>query len=300
MKFSLRHSSAWLAVALLWLLHWLPLPIQAALGHGLGTLLYRLASKRRKIALRNLELAMPQLDASARAQLVREHFTWLTRSLLERGLLWFASPERLKHLIKVEGEVSLADKSDKPVMWLVPHFVGLDVAGIAAMLYVNKRFVSMYQRQTNAVFDELVRRGRTRLNKTEIFPRGNVRLLLRGVREGMPFFNLPDMDFGSRDSVFVPFFGVNAATISAPARMAVSEGMIVQTVVATMLPKGKGYVVRFEPPWSDWPNPALSEEENTAEMNRRFEKLILEQPAQYLWVHKRFKTRPTGEASLYN
>jgi Kdo2-lipid IVA lauroyltransferase/acyltransferase len=288
-----------MAVALLWLLHWLPLPLLAVIGQGLAAMLYRFATKRRRIAERNLELTMPQMSASERKQLVREHFTWLTRSLLERGVLWFASPARLKRLIKVEGDVSLADTSDNPVMWLVPHFVGLDIAGLAAMLYVNKRFVSMYQRQTNAVFDEVVRRGRTRLGKCDIYPRGNVRALLRCIREGMPFFNLPDMDFGSRDSVFVPFFGITAATLTAPARMAASEGMLAQPVVATLLPRGQGYVVRFGEAWRDWPSSHASDEANAAEMNQRFEALIKSAPAQYLWVHKRFKTRPTGEASLY-
>lgn len=298
MKAQLRHISAQAAVLLLWLLHFLPLPLLAALGHGIAGLLYRTASKRRRIAERNVQLCLPELDEAARKALVREHFTWLTRSLLERGVLWFASPERLKRLIKVEGEVALADQSTQAVMWLVPHFVGLDIAGLAAMLYVNKRFVSMYQRQTNVVFDEVVRKGRTRLGKCDIYPRGNVRALLRCIREGMPFFNLPDMDFGSRDSVFVPFFAVQAATLTAPARMALAEGMRVQAVVATLLPKGAGYLVSFAKPWDDWPSSA-NDEHNAAAMNRRFEALIRTQPAQYLWVHKRFKTRPEGQGSLY-
>jgi Kdo2-lipid IVA lauroyltransferase/acyltransferase len=299
MRVFLRHMSARAAIALLWLLHFLPLPVLAALGNAVASVLYRAASKRRNIAERNVELCLPELNEAARKALVREHFTWLTRSLLERGVLWFASPARLKRLIRVEGDVALADQSTQPVMWLVPHFVGLDIAGLAAMLYVNKRFASIYQRQTNAVFDEAVKRGRTRLGKCEIFSRvGNVRPLLRCLREGMPFFNLPDMDFGHRDSVFVPFFGVSAATLTAPARVARSEHMIVQPVVATLLPRGQGYVVRFGEPWRDWPAEA-GDEMNAADMNHRFEALIRAQPAQYLWVHKRFKTRPEGDGSLY-
>ena len=116
-------------LALLWLLHWLPLPVVALLGRGLGRLLYRVASSRRKVGRRNLELCMPELTAAAREALLREHFGWLGQSLLERGLLWWASPARLKRLIQVEGDIGLAERSDKPVMWLVPHFIGLDVAG---------------------------------------------------------------------------------------------------------------------------------------------------------------------------
>ena len=111
----------------------LPLGVQAALGRGLGALLWRLACSRRRIALRNLELCLPELPVAERERLARDHFGWLARSLLERALLWYAPAERLKRLIQVEGDVGLAERSDKPVMWLVPHFLALDVAGIACL-----------------------------------------------------------------------------------------------------------------------------------------------------------------------
>lgn len=282
----------------MWLLHWLPLPVQAALGRSLGRALFALGRSRRRIALRNLELCFPHWSAEQREALAREHFRWLGRSLLERGLLWYGSRSRLERLIRVEGDIGLADRSDKPVMWLAPHFMALDVAGVAIQLHVKKTGTSIYQAQSDKVFDAAMRRGRLRFGNAEIFSRKeSAKPLMRCIRRGQPFFNLPDMDFGPKDAAFVPFFGVPAATLLAPSRMARALDMVVQPVVAEMLPGGRGYVVRFLPPWTDFPtDDALAD---TRRMNQWIEREIERMPAQYLWVHKRFKTRPPGEPRLY-
>jgi Kdo2-lipid IVA lauroyltransferase/acyltransferase len=287
-----------LLLALLWLLHWLPLGLQAAIGRGVGALLHAFAGSRRRIALRNLELCFPEKTPDERTRLAREHFGWLGRSLVERGLLWWAPRERLKRLIHVEGDVTLAERSERPVMWLVPHFMALDVAGLAVLLFQQRRGASIYQKQSNAVMDAVMRAGRLRLGNAVIFPRrDSARPLIREIRQGTAFFNLPDMDFGRRDSEFVPFFGVPAATLLAPSRMARTLDMVVQPVVAEMLPGGQGYRVRFLAPLADFPSDdALAD---AARMNRWIEDEIRRNPAQYLWVHKRFKTRPVGEPSLY-
>jgi KDO2-lipid IV(A) lauroyltransferase len=285
-------------LAVLWLLHHLPLGAQAAFGRAIGALLYRLAGSRRRIALRNLELCFPEQSAEERERLAREHFGWLGRSIVERGLLWWASPERLKRLIHVEGDVHLAERSERPVMWLVPHFMALDVAGVAVLLFQARKGASIYQQQTNAVMDAVMRAGRLRLGNAVIFPRSDsAKPLIREIRQGTGFFNLPDMDFGERDAAFVPFFGVPAATLLAPSRMARALNMVVQPVVAEILPGGQGYRVNFMPPWTDFPSEdALAD---TTRLNRFIESQIRLNPAQYLWVHKRFKTRPAGEPSLY-
>jgi Kdo2-lipid IVA lauroyltransferase/acyltransferase len=285
-------------LALMWLLHGLPLVVQAALGRGLGRLLYTLAGSRRRIALRNLELCFPDLDPAAREALARDHFGWLGRSIVERGLLWWAPRERLQRLIHVEGDVHLAERSERPVMWLVPHFMGLDVAGAAVLLFQTRKGASIYQQQSNRLMDAVIRRGRLRLGNAEIFSRSeSAKPLVRAIRQGAAFFNLPDMDFGLRDSEFVPFFGTPAATLLAPSRMARALDMVVQPVVAEILPGGQGYRVNFMAPLQDWPtDDALAD---TERLNRWIEARIRENPAQYLWVHKRFKTRPDGEATLY-
>jgi len=287
-----------LLLAALWLFHWLPLPLQAACGSAFGRLGWHLVASRRKVALRNLELCFPELSAGERERLAKEHFRWLGRSLLERGLLWYASPERLRRLIRIEGDVHLAERSEKPVMWLAPHFMGLDVAGASVLLFQKRKGVSIYQRQSDPVLDRALRRGRLRFGNAEIFSRDDAgRALVRAIRRGDGFFNLPDMDFGTRDAAFVPFFGIEATTLLAPSRMARALDMVVQPVVAEILPRGAGYVVRYEAPWTDFPTEDAVAD--SARMNRWIESEIRRNPAQYLWVHRRFKTRPEGEAKLY-
>ncbi len=287
-----------LLLAFLWIFQWLPLALQARVGNGLGRLAFHVVVSRRRIALRNLELCFPQMSAAERERLAKEHFRWLGRSLLERGLLWYASPARLRKLIHVEGDVHLAERSERAVMWLAPHFMGLDVAGASVLLFQKRKGISIYQRQSNKVMDAALRRGRLRLGNAEIFSRDEAgRALFRAIRRGDGFFNLPDMDFGTRDAAFVPFFGVPAVTLLAPSRMARALNMIVQPVVAEILPGGQGYRVRYEEPWHDFPSDDAVAD--SARMNRWIESEIRRNPAQYLWVHRRFKTRPPGEPSLY-
>ena len=289
-----------LAIATLWLVHWLPLSWQALIGRALGALLLRFGRSRRHVAWRNLELCLPELSGEAREALLREHFQWLGRSLLERGLLWYASPSRLRRLIHVEGDIGLAERSPRPVMWLVPHFMGLDVAGSATQLFQSQPVGSIYQKQSNPVFDAAMRRGRVRFGQGQLFSRrrSGVLPLVRAIRkQRYAFFNLPDMDFGRRDAVFAPFFGVPAATLVAPARMARALDMLVQPVVAEMLPGGAGYRVRFLPPWDDWPSG--DDGADAARMNEWIAAEVRRLPAQYLWVHRRFKTRPADAPDVY-
>ena len=219
--------------------------------------------------------------------------------MLERGLLWYASPERLKRLIHVEGDIGYGDRHpDQALMWLVPHFIGMDVAGTASQLCQRRKVATIYQSQSNAVFDAAIRSGRLRFDQGEVFSRHDSALpLVRAIKRGFIFFNLPDMDFGLRDAAFVPFFGVSASTLLAPSRMARSLRMAVQPVVTEILPGGQGYRVRFGEPWTDWPSDDPLAD--ARRMNAWIEDEIRRNPSQYLWVHKRFKTRPAGEASLY-
>ena len=295
----LAHGAARTLLAAVWLLHLLPLGVQALLGRGFGLLMHSLAGRRRRVAQRNVDLCWPELSAAQRQALVREHFQWLARSLLERGVLWYASPARLKRLIHVEGDLHLAERSERPVMWLVPHFLAVDVAGITVQLFQSRLGCNVYTAQSNAVLNRALLRGRNRFGTAEMLTRQQSALpLVRGIKRGRAFFNPADMDFGLRNAAFVPFFGHPAATLLAPSRLARSLNRVVQPVVAEILPGGQGWRVRFLPAWDDWPTD--NAEADAARMNLFIEAQIRLNPAQYLWVHKRFKTRPPGEASLYD
>ncbi len=287
-----------LVVALLWLLHWLPLPVLAVLGQVLGILLYVIVAKRRHVAKVNLRLCFPELDEAARSRLARTHFRLLGRSLLERGLLWWASPARLSRLIRVEGEEKLRAllEAGRPVILMTPHFVGLDAGGAA----IAARFdsVSIYARQRNPVIDRLLYHGRSRFGDQKLLSRDEgVRATIKAMKRGRPFYYLPDMNFRTRDAIFVPFFGAPAWTITGLSRLSRVAGAAVISCVTRILPGGRGYVVELGDPWADFPTDDV--EADTARMNRKIEALVRTMPEQYHWVHRRFKKRPPGERSPY-
>ncbi|MEY3272450.1 MAG: hypothetical protein RLZZ341_1351 [Pseudomonadota bacterium] len=294
----IENALARAVLALVWLLSALPMALQARIGRGVGRLMHALARERRRVAATNLALCLPELDAAARDALVREHFALAGRSLLERGLLWHASAERLKRLVHVEGDVGFAERHPGPVMWLVPHFLALEVAGAATQLFQRRVVVDVYTPQSVAAFDAALLKGRGRFGRAEFLRREDgARAIVRAIRGGRVFFNAPDMDFGLRDAAFVPFFGQPAATLLAPSRLARSLGMAVQPIVAEILPGGQGYRVIFGEPWTDWPTD--DPEADAARMNAFIEAQIRVRPAQYLWLHKRFKARPPGAPPVY-
>jgi Kdo2-lipid IVA lauroyltransferase/acyltransferase len=285
-----------LLLGLMWLLHWLPLPLLGRFGKLVGSLLFALLKTRRRIALTNLRLAMPELSEAERVALARQHFQAYSRSVWERAILWWASPARLRRLIQVEPKVPLEAIAAGPTILLCPHFVCLDVAGVAVMLETS--LCSIYVRQKNEAFDEVLRRGRSRFRPVQLFSRKEgVKPIIRAMREGLPYFMLPDMDFGDKDAAFVPFFGVPAATLTAPGRIAAATGAAVIPVVATFLPGYAGWKVTFYPAWDNYPGDDMVE--SARRMNAFIEERVREAPAEYFWTHKRFKTRPPGESSPY-
>jgi len=285
-----------LALGLLWLLHWLPLPLLGRLGEAVGALLFLLMPNRRHVALTNLQLCLPALSEAERRRLARRHFQDYTRAVLERGILWWAPPARLQRLIQIEPAVPLELIGAGPLIFLCPHFVCLDVA--ATTLAQVGPGCSIYTRQRSKVFDRALLRGRTRFHPIALFSREEgVKPILRAMRRNLPFMMLPDMDFGTKDAEFVPFFGVPAATLTAPARIAGLTGATVVPVIATFLPGYRGWRVRFFPPWQDYPGADLSAA--TRRMNAFIEERVREAPSEYFWTHKRFKTRPPGVADVY-
>lgn len=294
-----------LLMGFMWLLHWLPLPVLGRFGKAVGSLLFIIMKPRRDITLVNLRLCLPELSEAERTALARRHFQAYARSVFERAILWWASEARLQRLIRVvsydgahpeSAGIPVAAMTGQPTILLCPHFVCLDVAGAAIAMQASAS--SMYVQQKNAVFDKVLRDGRARFKPVRLFTRlDGIKPILRALKEKLPYFMLPDMDFGEKDAEFVPFFGVQAATLSATARIAAATGAQVMPVISTFLPGYQGWQVQFYAPWDNYPGPDMVEA--TRRMNAFIEERVREAPAEYFWTHKRFKTRPNGEPSFY-
>lgn len=286
-----------LVFGFMWLLHFLPLGSQAAIGNALGSVLYWLIPERRRVTRINLARCFPHMDAAARERLARAHFRAFTRSFVERGLLWWAPRARLERLIRIEGLEHLRALGDTPAILFVPHFVGLDAGGTRITSEID--IVAMFARQKDPRFTRLLAHGRTRFGDQRMVSRQEgVRAAIQAMRrEKRPFYYLPDLDHGPKDAIFVPFFGVPAATVPGLSRIAKLAGAKVLPCVTRMLPGGQGYVAKIDPPWEDFPSEDVAAD--TRRMNAYIEKVALEIPEQYLWMHKRFKTRPPGEARFY-
>ena len=285
-----------LAFGLLWLSHFLPLGALAAVGNFGGTVGYYLARSRRRIGRVNLALCFPDLPGREREQLLKRHFRAFGRSVFERGLMFWGSKARIQATVRVEGIEHYQALKGKPLIVFAPHFVGVDMA--AARLATEYRACGMYARQSNSIADEMLARGRSRFGNAVLFARHEGLLpVLQAMKEGLPFLYSPDMDFGAPHSVFVPFFGVAAATTTGLSVIARVTRAQVLPLIVEQRPGSAGYVARMLPPLADFPS--ADPEADARRMNAFIEARILEMPEQYHWLHKRFKTRPPGEPDPY-
>ncbi|MBI5108177.1 MAG: lipid A biosynthesis acyltransferase [Rhodocyclales bacterium] len=283
-----------LIIVLMWLLHWLPLPLLGLVGRGLGLVLYLVVGERRKVTLTNLGLCFPTLSPAQKSALARRHFMAFGRSIVELGLWWWASPTRIRRLVRLEGGERLAAYKDRPVILLVPHFVGIDAGWIRMAL--EQGLVAIYTRQKNRRFETAMNDGRLRFGNCELASRQEgTRKALKAMKGGRFFHYSPDMDYGPRESIFVPFFGVPTATITGLSRLAKLTGATVIPVITRM--EGSGYVARVGEPWAAYPGD--DEIADARRLNAFIEAEVERSPEQYYWLHKRFKTRPPGEARFY-
>lgn len=290
----MKNLLSYILVGFLWLLHWLPLPILRALGGGLGRLFYRFAHERRNVVLTNLRLCFPERSEAEREAMARKHFIVFAKAFLDRTLGWWASKERLQRLIRIQGVENLSDPEGRPIILLSPHFIGLDAGATRISMYVPG--CTVYSRQKNQVLDKLLYDGRGRFADTVMLSRKDgMRKIVKAMKDGYRFYYLPDMDFGPKESIFVPFFGVQAATIPALSRLARLTGARVVACITRQV--ADGYEVEVMPAWDNFPGESV--EADTEFMNRFIESQVLRMPEQYYWVHKRFKTRPPGEQRFY-
>ncbi len=273
----------------------LPLPWLRALGSGLGRLLFVLARRRRQVVLTNLRLAFPEWDEARRTDVARRSVIAFAQSFIDRAWVWHAPDAVVRARIHLTGAVDELRRPEAAVLF-APHFYGMDAGGAAIMQQAVRRGGSIYSPQAGAATDAWIRAGRERFGDVVLINRRDgVKPVVKSLREGRYLYLLPDMDLGPEESIFVPFFGVPAATVPALPRLArLGRARVVPTV--TRMTPG-GYEVQVHPAWPDYPGDDVAAD--TTLMNRRLEEWIRAMPEQYYWVHKRFKTRPPGEPPVY-
>lgn len=269
-------------------------------ARALGGMAPHLMRSRAHIVRTNLALAFPEASAEQRERWLREHFHLLAQSVIDRGLCWFGPPEKILDTVPIEGleHLDALLKAKRRIILLAPHFIGLDASATRLTLFL-KESATMYTPQSDPSVDQLVREGRGRFNTVHLISRDDgVRGMIRQLRKGVPVYYLPDMDWGRKGTVFVPFFGVAASTLPTTAQIAQSFDAAIVPVISHLDAATGRYHVSVLPPLEDFPGDA-DLETATARVNRLIEDWVRPDPAQYYWVHRRYKTRPQGEPGVY-
>ena len=272
-----------------------PLPALRALGWCLGQLLYVLAVPRRKVALRNLALCFPKATVAQRSRWARETFVVFCQTWLDRSWLWFAPREVVQRRVRLQGALNELE-GDAPTIIFAPHFYGMDAGGTALTLHTPRAFTSIFSTHPDPAVDAWFMAGRQRFGDVRMLNRADgVKPIISNLRKGGLLYLLSDMDFGPGESIFVPFYGVPTATVPSLPRFARLGRAKVIGMYTRLTPTG--YVAEITPAWEGYPSDDV--EADTAQMNLRLQSYIDTMPGQYYWVHKRFKTRPAGEPSVY-
>ena len=273
----------------------LPLPWVRGFAALIGRVLFVLAAPRRRVVEKNLLLCFPERTAKERRALARESFIYFCQAWLDRSWLWHAPRSVLEKRLKLHGAVQELEGTT-PTIIFGPHFYGLDAAATAIGMSTPRLFTSIYTPLPDKRLDAWITAGRVRFGDVKMFNRfDGIKNNLSGLRAGGILYLLPDMNFGPQESIFVPFYGIQAATVPSLPRFARLGKAKVVPVIPRMTPWG--YDVEVHPAWQNYPTNDV--EADTALMNERLQGYINTMPSQYYWVHKRFKTRPPGEPSVY-
>ncbi len=294
-----RHWPAWLGLGLLWLLSRLPYRALMAFGRGLGWLIARIPGSRRRIAERNIELCFAELDADARAQLLESSLRDVGLMLVEFALAWMGSSRAIARVpVTIEGieHLKAAAARGQGVLLTGAHFSHLELAGRLLVEHGGIELAGMYREHGDAAFEWAIRRKRQHYAAT-MFTKNEIRSCVRYMKAGGRIWYAPDQDMRGKDTVFVPFFGVSASTLTATHHLARLSDACVIPFFHRRLPDG-GYALRLEAPLSNFPSNDVIND--TARVNAMIERMAREAPSQYLWIHRRFKSRPAGEAAIYS
>ncbi|KAB7701400.1 LpxL/LpxP family Kdo(2)-lipid IV(A) lauroyl/palmitoleoyl acyltransferase [Plesiomonas shigelloides] len=292
-----RYWLTWLGIAALYLVTLLPYPLIRRIGFTLGRLFMRIGKRRVKIAERNLELCFPDMSREARAQILQENFESTGMAVMETGMAWFWPDWRVKKIFQVEGleHMRKAQAEQRGVLLIGVHFLTLELGARVFGMY--NPGVGVYRPNNNPLMDWLQTWGRLRSNKYMI-DRKDVKGMIRALRAGEIIWYAPDHDYGPRRSVFVPLFAVDKAATTTGTSILMQAADPALVAFAPIRNKdGSGYRLVISPAIQGFP---MDDEVAAAVfMNRVVEKEILRAPGQYMWLHRRFKTRPEGESSLY-
>lgn len=294
-RFGPRYWPTWLVLACMRLAALLPLAVLVAVGSVAGEILYRLASERRRVAAVNLGIAFPDRGRRALSRLGRAAFRNVSIGVLEIGLVWWA-PERVRRMTEIRGleHLERARQSGNGAMLLTAHFTCIEVG--LPVLSAHTTLQAMYKRPHNRLMDAFMERHRGKY--TAIIAGHHAPIgLIRGLKRGHAMWYAPDQDFGGKDTVFVPLFGVEATALTAPARIAGMADVPVMPCCIERLPRARGYRLTIGPPLPDFPTG--DDERDALTINRATEALIRRNPEQYLWIHKRYKRRPDGGFGIY-
>jgi len=294
--FAPRYWGTWLGLGLLWLLTRLPYVWQLKAGRWLGRTVYRLAKRRRRIAAINLNLCFPELSVSEREALLIQHFESLGMGLLEMVTAWWVADKHLAHLGQLEGfeHLEAALSRGKGVILLSAHFTSLEIG--TRFLTLKTQVHATYRPHENPVVELFMKKSRE-LHAEKAISRDAIRDMVRSLRQNKPVWFAIDQNFGHKNSVFAPFFGIPAATNTATARLAKLTGAAVVPFFVSRLPDAKGYQVILQPALTDFPT-----DDNVADattVNGLIEQQTRQAPEQYLWAHRRFKDRPNDEERFY-
>jgi KDO2-lipid IV(A) lauroyltransferase len=291
-----QHWPTWSGLGLLRLLIRLPYAWLLRIGTLLGRTVLRFSPARRHIADVNLRLCFPDMDDADRAALIRRHFESLGIGAIETALSWWAPAHKLEPLAHVDGLTNLTDAlaRGKGVILLSAHFTTLEIGG--RLLALHAPFHVMYREHKNELFEAIMRRARE-IHFEKAIPRNDIRGMIRSLRDNRPVWYAQDQNYKGELSMFVPFFGIPASTITATSKLARMSGAAVVPFFQHRLPDGSGYRIVLLPALEDYPTEDVGAD--TLRINRIIEAQILQSPEQYLWVHRRFKTRPGSEADVY-
>ena len=288
----------YVGVGFLALLSALPYRLVVLFGYGLGAIAARIPGKRNRVVITNLRLCFPQLSNSEIDVIANEHWKLLGRSIAERGIIWLGSAHSIANMVEVRSAVDLCDQ--KPRILVNMHFTGIEGSIVISALAAERgwpRTSGLFQRMKNSFFNERIIRWRNRFGGNAIDRQGNLLPLIREIRKGNLIIIAPDLDLGLRDSVFVPFFGVQTNTITAVSRLASITQAEVCMMVTTLLPDRSRYCCLISKPIDGFPSDDPIAD--TARLNTIYEAEVRQHIAEYYWVHKRFKNRPDGQASPY-